>query len=553
MDYMKAVKEKRDQWGNLFKRMDNDRDLVYLVPYVMKDLRDQKVPGVINVTHNRPAVFMAKVVSALGLTSEQLIIESEDKNIDTAMIEEFQRLAFRSANAKLAKEGGKQLEPYFDYHACIRGRVAARCLFRMKDGILIPDIKGWDSRFVFYETGSNGLDWAALEVRKSRGQIESEEWAKEKKFKLEKKSAIVTDIWHTEGNEVYVDSKKVYEQEHRFGFTPVAVQTVTLGSMLADEGSLEHEGESIFFLIRGLVTELNRLLSILQTINMKLVKGSKQYASKEGPQATPPGYEDTETGTVIATDIGGGIQPVQIADIQRATIYCLSQINTALQEGSLSSVDLGTLAFQLSAVALIEIGEGRDQVYMPRLVAKGLLKKQLAEMLTRQVIQLGLPSIELGTPGHKRSFDVSKLDGEYEVDFKYSPKSPKIDVARYSVAGAAERYLDPESILRDIIQAEDPEGIMRKRYYYMAEKISPAVMRRRVVEALIEEDRDEEAKLLADEAGVELEKLLAGELPTPTAPEEKPPEPMLPLFGKGGGLSSAKKAAEIEATPRGEE
>ena len=122
------------------------------------------------------------------------------------------------------------------------------------------------------------------------------------------------------------------------------------------------------------------------------------------------------------------------------------------------------------------------------------------------------------------------------------------------MAGAAERYLDPLSILRDVIQAEDPEGIMRKRYLHMAEKISPAVMRRRIVEALIEEDRDEEAKLLADEAGVELEKLLAGELPTPTMEEEKAPaEGMLPLFGKGGGVSSGRRSAELEATPRGEE
>ncbi|KKK48196.1 hypothetical protein LCGC14_3147560, partial [marine sediment metagenome] len=82
-----------------------DEHLVYLFEYVMKDADYKDVPNIINVTLNRPAVFAANIISALGTTSEQRVVESDDKNIDTAYIEDFHKAAFAHANDRLRRQG----------------------------------------------------------------------------------------------------------------------------------------------------------------------------------------------------------------------------------------------------------------------------------------------------------------------------------------------------------------------------------------------------------------------------------------------------------------
>lgn len=559
MDYKKLVEEKEGEQSELIARMNEDKDLLYLKKYILKDLDGRAFPNIINITLNDAAVFAANVLSALGSTSQQVAVESEDLKLDTTYIEEFQKAATNSANARLRKQGRPHLNPFFDEQLCVRGRAAARCLFRMEDGVLIPDITNWDTRYVTYEMGIDGMAWGANKTTRSKNLIESEYNEELVRYgvPITGKGAEVLDVWSTEHNEVWVAGNKILEQPHDYGFCPIVYQIVTLGSMLADEDSLAHQGESIFFLIRDLVPELNRLVSILQTINMKTAAQAMQWETKEGPRATPPDHEDvTGPGAMVSAEMGGGLKPIPIDDIKRTATLLHQMIETRVQRGSLSSVDLGTLQFPLSAVALVEIGEGRDQVYLPRLDAKARLNQELAEMYTKQVIQIG-GSIELGVSEHKRKFETSKLKGAYETTYRYFVKSPKIDIARYSVAMNAERYLDKLAILRDVLQVEDPEGILKRRNYDIAAEVSPAVMRTRIIKDLAEsgdEEMEFEAELMSAEMGMDLQRVLAGELPeAPEVTEGGGAAPVVPLLGKGGQMGgarlSATKAAEMKRTP----
>jgi len=554
-DYLEKAKKK--ETSDLFTRMDTDTGLLYLSKYQMVDKNNKAIPGIINITLNDCAVFAANVIAALGGASEQIMVESEDKKLDTHYIEDFQRVAFAGANELLRKKIRPQLDPFIDEQTCIRGSGAARVLFREKDGVLIPDIMPMDTRYLVYEAGVDGLDWTSYRMTRSKADIESEY----PEAKVSGDDATVRDIWTPKENIVYVEDKQVKQEKNLRGYVPVCMQIVPIGSMLLDKESSSHWGESIFFLIRDLIPELNRLASITQTMNLAALKGTKQWASKGGPGAPLPDREVTDgMGGMVAVDIGGGITLVPIADIKRAAMLLHTMIETRIQRGSLSNLDLGIMGNQpWSAIALIEIGEGRDQVFMPRLGTRGLLKQDIAAMFTRQVIALG-HSIKLGTTGHKRTFEVGKLDGEYETTYKYFVKSPTIDAARYSLAGVAERYLNLETILSDVLQVEDPKGVIRKRYYDMAEKVSPTILQTRIIKALIEEDTEDsqyEAELMSAEMGISVEKIMAGELPkepeTP-APTKEPMAGLLPLLGRGGGKTSAQKATETEQTPReGEE
>ena len=559
-DYKKLVEDKKSEWGALHSRMDADRQLVELSKYVLKDVNDKTVPNTLSVTLNDPAVFAANVESSLGAASEQVVVESDNKNLDTAYIEDVVRASFASANSRLVKKGRFPLNPFFNQQMCRRGRGAARCLFRIdkRTGHLIADIVPWDTRYVYYSMGADGLDWAAYETTRSKDII----LAEYPKADVKDESAIVLDIWDKEHNEVWIGEDKINDQKNPYGYPPVVIQLVPMGSMLADKESLAYQGESIFFLIRDLVPELNRLVSIIQSLNMKALDNALLWKSKEGTEATPPEHKDLTTpGSVTATDIGGGVEPVNYGELKSSAYLLHSIIETRIQRGSLSSIDLGTLQFQLSAVALIELSEGRDQVFLPRLAARGLLNQQLAEMVIDQIQQSGATSVEIGSRGHTKTFDVRKLQGEYGIDFKYFVKSPKIDVARFSMAAAAGNLISDKTKRRDILQQEDPESEELQLRWEEAERLSPAIKMNRTIISLFEmakrgdKHAEFEAELLSAEMNANLKQMLAGGIQQQPKPEEaEKPKPLVPLFGGGAGKpTSARRAAGLKATPRAEE
>ncbi|KKN24861.1 hypothetical protein LCGC14_0890630 [marine sediment metagenome] len=564
--YLDKVKEQRTRKSALHARMDADKNLLYLVKYVMMG-RDEHspVPNIRNSTMNDPAVFFANITSNLGSAVEQRVVETDDDKLDTTSIEDFLESAFGAVGLRRAERGEPQINPFFDEQSCIRGRVGARCLFQMIDGVLDTDITPWDMRFVTYSPGKKGLDWGANTTWRTKEEIEAEAWVKDSmgltaalKGKGEEIDIEVLDVWDTVHNEIWVNNIKVFEQPHSFGFTPVAIQTVTLGSMLADKDALAHKGESIFFLFRDLVDELNELASIAKTINFRTVEGALQEATEEGRSASPGEdgtYEKvTRPGSITTVDKGGGYANMPIQDVMRAFGQLMGVVESRIQRGSLSSIDLGIMPGQPpSAIALIQISEGRDQVFLPRLGVRGLLNQQLSHMIINQVKQIG-GTVELGARGHKKSFNVSQLEGEYDITFKYFIKDTKVDAARYSVAAAAGNLISEKTKRRDIMQLEDPEGEEQQLRIEEAELLFPVIKQTRVIRALAESDDDDqvfEAEMASLSMGISLDRLMAGEAPElPPAPEQRP-QPL--ELGIGGGTTSAQKASDLQRTPVSEE
>lgn len=543
MDYLRLIKDKEEEEASLYTRMQTDSDLLYLRKYVMLDTHKHRVPDLINVTLNKPAVFAANVLSSLGGTSQQTVVECAKESFDTHYIEEFQEAALNAANLRLQKRGDPLLNPFADTQLCIRGRTARRVLFRMEDDVLIPDIANWDGRYIRYEMGLGGPVWGANKTTRSKYKVMSDY-----DYEPKGKTAEVIDVWDDEHNEVWIDGKIRLEQGHDFGYCPIVIECVPLGygDILLDTNRIEHVGESIFFLIRDIIPELNRLVTILQTLNMKAVKAPVKHKMKDGRTADPGEYEDImASGSITAVDPEGDITPIDYGDAKQSAQMVYGMLDKAMQEGSVSSVELGNLQFPLSAVALVEIGEGQDRVFLPRLQTKALLNQATAEMFTQQVIEIG-GTVELGTPGHKRKFNTSKLEGEYETTYKYFVKSPKIDIARMSVAQAAERYYDYETILTDILQVEDPKEIVQKRYAQLAEQVdvntANPILIHRIILSLLDraEDGDDnaarEAKMMTTAMMVRGAMPLGPASTTMTGGSTGPnnTQPIVPLLGAGG-------------------
>ena len=532
-DILGLIKNNRDE--GLEARWRADEDLLYLKKYIMTDTHGDPIVDIVNVTLNRPAVFAANVISALGSTSEQRVVVS-DGDVDTKFVEDFQKAGFDSANDRLRRRGLPLLNVFADTQFSIRGRAARRILFRMEDDVLISDITSWDSRYVRYEMGDRGLNWAAYEMTRSKGAIEAEYGGRIINGKeivlphIRGRDAPVIDSWNAQGNFLYINGKLVFEQEHKYGFTPIVVEVVSLGygAILFSEDNLRREGESIFFLIRDVIPELNRLVSIMQTLNLKAVKPPMKVKLKGTGDA--PEYGDiTDMGTATRLEPEEDIQPISYGDAQRSATIAFNMMNADLDEGTISPSDLGQIERPpASGVRAILAGEHINNLLAPRLDAKSGINKQTAEMFTEQVLQIG-GSVELGTMGHKRTFETSKLDGEYETIYKYTFTSPSTDAGLYSLAAAAGNLIPDRAKRVDILKREDPDGDETQLRWEEAERLSPMVKIHRDIKALIDLGEDFEAALLAAEFGVSLDKLLAGELPVPQKPDE--PTQVLSLFG----------------------
>jgi len=418
---------------------------------------------------------------------------------------------------------------------------------------MVPDIRPWDRRFTVYDEGDDGLSFAAYRTRRARAAILSEY----PDAVFSGKTAEVVDYWNHEVNVIYVNGAKIIEQPNPYGFVPVCVQTVTLGSMMSDEDDLKYQGESIFFLIRQAVPELNRLISIMQTLNMIGIKPPKTWHS-QGAQQEPPEYTDVlAPGSITQAETGGGIGDINFGDLKNAAMYALQVIEGAITQGSMDVINVGDIpSGGLSAVALIEIGEGQDQIYLPRLAARGFLNQQIADMFLRQIIMSGESSVQLGTRGRARTFQVSQLQGEYEVEFNYYVTSPKLDVARYEIAQQAMALgMSKRDAWKDIIQHPEYEEILKNSSREEAELLSPQIKALRIIKDLAESDDELDqisAEILATQLNISVDNMDASALAAAGSQQQQvPPADMAGLMAGMTQPNSAKQAAQIQQTPKG--
>lgn len=244
--------------------------------------------------------------------------------------------------------------------------------------------------------------------------------------------------------------------------------------------------------------------------------------------------------------------PVPYGELKRSAYLLHQMIESRVQQGSLSKFELGAFTQPMSAVALIEIGQGRDQVFLPRLGARGMLKQQAAEKIISQVLSLGVSTVKLGTRGHQREFKVNKLEGEYSIEYKYFVKSPTLDLSRFSMAAAAGDLIPETAKRREILQREDPEEDERMLRWEEAERLSPIIKQYRIIKSLREREEDGdkdagfEADLMEAESEATLGTVLSGQVSQVPQPEkdQKPQNPHIPLFG-GGGAAQKKQAEEL--------
>ena len=540
IDYKSAAEKKFGVEQNLFKRMQDDADAVNMVYITAKllDADNHEIPHSVRVPLNDIATFVWRVETTLNSAVEQVGVTSKNKRFDTAYVEGYIKAGFKESDKLLALKDMYPFNPFTDQQAFRRGRVSSRCFFHIKDGKLIADITPYDTRYVTVEHDTEGPLWFAAKFYRSEGRV-LDEYPDAKGHTAEGTDTELLYILARDVSQMWIGGSLVKELPNKLGYVPAVYRKVPMGSMLQDKDTIEFQGESGLFLIRDVFPELNRFASIIQSINLKAVDQALQIgkpATDSVGNAAPGKTVDelTAPGAVNETPENNRYELMPIGQLQ-AFAERLHQILEDRMQRGMSSYFQNVLQPK-TATEILKISQEQGDIITPRIATRGLLKQDLAEMFIKQTIEVAekakLQTVKLDGA----EWEVSKLKGDYAIEFKYHFQDPRVDAARQSMA-TSQRGLIPDRDIRiNTLQREDWEADERQLRWEEDERISPLVKLDRNIRALLEDAKRGEpgagrqAKMLIIQMIPALRQAMEGLL-TPNRPEElKPGQPIVPLL-----------------------
>lgn len=565
------VVDKRGEMSELFKRMDDDKNLAILDPYQMVDLQKNVTPDVINVTMNEAKVFFDKCCSYMNGANMQRIVYGKDlSDKDTTLIENFYEDIYYANDLILAKAIFCSLYGFLVEQLIGRGHCAARVLLREWKDKFIPEIFPFDTRYFYYETDSTGMIWGAFDTTRSRAQIE-----RDYGIVIRGKSAVVTDFWDDTVNDIFIGGQPYKggsltkepekhperRREHELGYPPLVFQKSGAGlQSFMDAGILKYQGESVFASNRGLIPELHRAASIMMTLTDMSFEGALslhlQETGGDKPESPYGRRKITELG------INERYEPVPINDVKNATTLFYNMLVGALQRGGLPNIDYGNLSFPLSAVAISKLTASKDAIFIPRLNALALFYREASLMIKKQYVQAGY-SVELGEEGMEREYKAEVIDKKFATRYEFHTVSPEQDVANYAIGQQAMAIgISRHTTFTDIIKLRDPDGEINKSRDEKAEQGDIAITLNRRLRSLANREgifdeatgKDIEAEMILQQLEMVLRQRAVGGT-TGLAPAEggigagQNVKPMIPLFGEEGGGGRVTPAPEEMMPP----
>jgi hypothetical protein len=534
-------------WNNLFERMKYDADLFNLVKlhrHVL-DVDDHEIANSVYIVLNDAADFAWRVESLLASSVEQVNVTAESKRFDTAYVENFIKAAYVAADDLLALKGQFSLNPFIDQQNCRRGSEVAFFNFHIEKGKMVPTIGLWDTGYFVCSNDQQGLSATGYKCYRSKEQIMTE-YPDVKDVKGGKDSEVLY-VLTRDSSELWVESMPVRRIANKLGYVPVVYRKVPMGSMLMDKDTFKYQGESILFLIRDLLPELNRFISIIQSLNLQELDHALQVDREVLTPASayiPTVDEVTKPGTVNEVNKGTtGYQKMPIGELRQQ-----AEILHKMIQDRVDKVMNNFQAFPgpRTATEILALNQAQETVILPRMANRALLKRDGAKMIIKQVLaecdKYGVREIELDG----QNWDVSKLKGIYKIEFKYSFKDPRMDAARQSLA-TAQRGLIPDRDIRvSTLLREDWEEDENQLRWEEAERLSPLIKmnrtRRAVGKAADEGEpgAEEELMMLTLQMIPALRQAVEGLMVPGQAEEVKPGQPMVPLLptAAAGGVAN---------------
>jgi hypothetical protein len=520
MDILSAIKQKQNDMGELFSRMDTDKDLLYNKKYQFVDYNGKAIPRSFSVTVPLAADFYKKVVSRLTTTTRQPIIACRDNNFDTSILENFILDTENEVDNYLLNRGEiASFMSNVDY-VCARGICAEQHLWRVEEGVLLPDTRPLDPRWLTYEFSNNGLLWAAYSMVRSKAAILDEYG-----IEVGGNSGTVIDYWDKKSNITFVDDKEVANRPNVYGFVPFCISPVNVGANLKETDSIAYNAESIFWPHRDMYAEENFIASVLKAQSYESIRPALQMPNTNGQQGQTP-QEYPGNGSI--TPVEQPILPMPRADMINSLRGYQNMIESVIQKASMSPTEYGNVSFPMSAVALARLMATTGDILAPRLQALGRLYQMRMSMIIRECDLIG--DIEFGTELNRRIYDVEKLKGAYTVTFRYATETLEELSSRAAIAQGVKGMISDKTTRRTILMLPDPDGEEARIEAEEARRTNPELAMFEQAHSLLDEgtpEKEVEAKWLTNKVVSIAKNQSFGNVSAP--PVEKKPTPQQTL------------------------
>ena len=490
MDTLTIIDNTMEYLKPLHDRMDKTRDWVYSVPYKMPDLSDPKksMDNVISVTMPYAAIIANTVINDIMTSFRQTIVNGDISPRTQRYIEEFIDASREQADEQLVKsDWHSTLFEIWSSHVCVRSFIGTRWVSQIIDGKYTINCLPVDMRYVAYEYGNDGMNWVSNRSFRSMAKIEAQygEFLKANKIKIKKPSGSnttsdiqVDDWWSSDRHELWIGGSEVINQPHSLGEPPFVITAPTTGFMLRDKGYIEHDSEDILYLIRGILNEMNRSVSIEQTKGAETLR-PPYIQEQEKPDGKPAGAVPV-TSQVKKYRTGERPHLLETPDVNTAFLTGRADLSKILQMGGVNDIDLGNVSQTVSAVWITAQAGIRKKFSGPRLKAIAEADKQLARLMIKQTqsaveLESGSPDILVGGTGRKLKYNPEKLgDSEkYFVRIELRSQSKTEEIANLAQFVAAPD-LPYRWRLEHILGVDDPDAIMRERAYEESLELDPA-------------------------------------------------------------------------------
>ncbi|KKN48590.1 hypothetical protein LCGC14_0651350 [marine sediment metagenome] len=467
-DTWALIEKRMNALKPLHSRMDRTRDQLYMEDFQLLGFDGKAaLKNVINVTSNAPSVFADAIKADLMTAKWQTVVEGDISQEIKQNIVQFVDASFEQADEFLLNRFGlTSLKSWLASHVCIRSFIGVRWLVTEKDGELQIDCLPVDMRWTPHQYDKDGLAWVAPISFRNMDDLKLEYPNKElragKGGGEEINDSEVRDYWSRKVNELWINEGKVVSGPNSSGKPPFVIASPPTGFSLRDKGFLEHEAEDIFFNNSKLYNEWNRTLSVEQTYNMRQLYPAyeREFEVLDGKPAQPA----PKAGQVGKVKKGERAQVVETGDMNRGSAQARQDVKDAIAVGGASDAELGSSQLDRPGIWFTRQFEIRQKLEAPRLEALQIMRQGLAELNIEQFINGGMGELMVGKTGSKNKFSADMLGNpsKYRITSRFMISSKTQETVNLAQAQSAIGILPLSVIHRDILNVEDPAGLMRE-------------------------------------------------------------------------------------------
>jgi len=474
---MKELKARHDLMDES-EKLANQEDF-HLVSFDGKTYLD----NVINVTGNYASTFADAVSSDLMSAHWQTVVEGDIPSRTAHNIEQFVDDGFEQIDEQLLNEFGiTSLYAFHCNHVCVRSLIGAQLLSEVENGIYKITCTPIDMRWTGWQLGQ----WVAPIFFKN-----SDEFRDDKDFDVTKiiknTDYVFVDHWTNNKHEIWIakgdtydpttaKGDRIFQENNTLGYSPFVIVLPPTGFMLRGKGWIANESPDIFWLNRKLYKEANRSLSIEQTLGMEALRPAYER-ERENP-TSEPSIPPPEAGESLDVRKGERHVPVPRGDLNRASLTGRQDILNQIQTGGISDAELGATSLDRPGIWFARQFEIRHKREKPLFEGLAMMKEGLARMMIKQFIE-SKESGELlvGRTGRRNKFSAQMLGDpdKYRISFKYNISSKEMEIVNLAQAQAARGTVPEKIIIRDILQAEDPDEWERLLELQKAKAANPAI------------------------------------------------------------------------------